>query len=220
MSLGRADDEEGDRQYVDAMEKGYVALGYGGDVDWSAEQFENFEAIKQRWRQDHPEATGNDPNIRQTYTVRAGMREGDLVVVSAGNLKFRAIGEIVGPYRYVVDEQGGYPHRRNVRWLWRDDAGQSYDEIYGKQFSQVSAYELVGSLINWNVLNEYIARGTSQPQVSSPEPWGKIGLVLNEPEGGHFLQRETLTPPVEGVDSRFRWIVRSSFPATCYDNLT
>lgn len=71
MSLGRSWAAEDDAIFQDAIRDGYIVLGYGGEVDWSDPRFDKWEAIKERWREDHPAATGNDPNMSQMYELPA-----------------------------------------------------------------------------------------------------------------------------------------------------
>ena len=117
MSLGRSADEEGMRLFQEAIEGGYVVLGWGGEVDWASSDYSDADAVMARWRQEHPEATGNDPNIQQIHALRNGMGVGDLVVISDGLTKFRAIGEVTGPYEFVPGFKWEFNHRRPVRWL-------------------------------------------------------------------------------------------------------
>jgi 5-methylcytosine-specific restriction protein B len=159
MSLGRRNDEEDARIYREALEGGYVVLGYGGEIDWSPGQYDDFEAIKARWQQDHPEATGNDANVKQLYALRGGMKIGDLVIISDGNKTFRAVGEVIGPYQFVPGLRREYNHRRSVRWLWQSDQGLPRELIYAREFIQVSAYQLDSKAINWPALKQVVAGG-------------------------------------------------------------
>ncbi len=174
MSLGRSLASEDDAIYQDAIRDGYIVLGWGGDVDWSDSKFDTWEEIKLRWRQDHPDATGNDPNMSQMFAFRINMQVGSLVVVSDGNRKFRAIGKITGPYQFVPGPNGEYNHRRAVRWLWHGDS-LPRERIYQKVFSQVSAYQLNSQSVDWDGLEQIVAGGMAKS--GSPEPYV---LIIDE----------------------------------------
>ena len=106
------------------------------------------------------------------------MSVGDLVVISDGNRKFRAIGEITGPYQFVPDYMGTFNHRRPVRWLWHSDESQPRELIYGKEFTQVSAYQLGPSMIDWSALEQIVAGGGEGKQtVGEPEAYV---LIIDE----------------------------------------
>ena len=178
MSLGRSAEEEDAPIFRDAINGDYVVLGWGGEIDWSAPEYLDFETIKARWQQDHPEATGKDPNIQQLYALRAGMKIGDLVVISDGNKKFRAIGEVTGPYQFVPVGEHEYNHRRPVRWLWHSDQGLPRELIYGRGFSQASAYWLDAEQINWPALEQIIkGGGDDERSAAEPEPYV---LIIDE----------------------------------------
>ncbi|MCP5385461.1 MAG: AAA family ATPase [Novosphingobium sp.] len=148
MSLGRAGIE--DQIFEDAIENGYAALGWGGDIDWSP--YETYEAIHERWNQDHPGTNGNDANIIQTTRFRADMKEGDVIVVSHGNKLVRAIGVVAGPYRYEPDGTSEYSHRRKVDWLKVFREPIDYSAIYDVPFMQWSCYLLKEQHLNRSAL--------------------------------------------------------------------
>jgi 5-methylcytosine-specific restriction protein B len=178
MSLGESRREEDARIFREAIKGGYVVLGWGGDINWSAPEYDDFEAIKARWRKDHPDANGKDPNISQLYTLRGQMTVGDLVVISDGNKKFRAIGKVTGPYQFVQDDIIEYHHRRPVEWIWQNDEGLPCELIYGRSFSQVSAYQLDPSVIHRPALEQIIAGGSEAAKFSgAPESYV---LIIDE----------------------------------------
>ncbi|MDF1835936.1 MAG: AAA family ATPase, partial [Alteraurantiacibacter sp. bin_em_oilr2.035] len=178
MSLGRSWASEDDAIYQGALDGGYVVLGWGGDVDWSSSEYDDWEAIKRRWRQDHPDAHGNDPNMSQIYTFRANMEVGSLIVISDGNMKFRAIAEVTGDYRFEPGPGGEYNHRRDVRWLWHSDESLPRERIYRKQLSQVSAYQMQTRQVVWDALEQIVASGGDAVATSGePEPYV---LVIDE----------------------------------------
>lgn len=175
MSLGRSREPEGAQIYRTCIDENVVMLGYGGAVDWSAIRFEDVTAIKSRWLDEDANASDLDPNIRQTHAFRNSMSVGDLVVVSDGNKRFRAIGEVVGPYLFAP-APGLYNHRREVRWLWHSDQGLDREQIYGREFSQVSIYQLDPRMIDWSTL-EQIVGGSDNEEPSSPDAYV---LIIDE----------------------------------------
>jgi hypothetical protein len=177
MSLGRSGDAEGARIYREALEGGYVVLGWGGEIDWSPSEFEDFAAVKRRWQRDHPEATGNDPNVQQPHILRSGMKVGDLVVVSLGNMRFRAIGEVTGPYEFRRSEKDEFHHRRPVRWLWRSDEGRPCELIYRRRFMMQSIYELDATQIEWPALEQIVGASAAEAGPGMPEPYV---LIIDE----------------------------------------
>ncbi|MCS5951215.1 hypothetical protein LNO88_28500 [Klebsiella pneumoniae subsp. pneumoniae] len=102
-----------DDVYEDARDNGYIALGWGGTIDWSADRFSSFNAIHDEWIKQNP---GNltPSNWTQTYPFRCEMKPGDIVIVPYGNTAFRAIAEITGDYYFVPEAEGYYAHRRPV----------------------------------------------------------------------------------------------------------
>lgn len=168
MSLGPADNPALAYIFEECIAGGYILLGYGGDVDWSDERFSEFEAIKERWKSEDPTSSGYNPNVVQIYALRANMTEGDLVIVSNGNSRFRAIGQVAGPYEFVKRDGDEYNHRRKVEWLWVGEGeGLSHEDIYDKRFSQQTLYELVDSAIKWPALEE-IAFGGQPGSEAAP----------------------------------------------------
>jgi len=197
-SLGPTWDDSFAYLFDECIEKGYILLGYGGEVDWSPDAFLDFKKIRAEWNKIDPDVDGNDPNIRQVYTLRAGMKEGDLVVVSNGNLRFRAIGRIAGPYKFVRREQDHYHHRRSVTWLWVDKGdGLSHSDIYDKRFSMQALYQMVDSSLKWPALEEIVRAGVPG---TGPKP-GYV-LIIDEINRANIYclartKTSSQTPPTE-----------------------
>lgn len=173
MSLGRAGTE--DHIFDAAIEGGYVVLGWGGDIDWTA--FATSEAIHARWLELHPGANGYDANIVQTARFRADMREGDLVVVSYGNTRFRAIGEVIGPYAFEPTDERDYNHRRAVRWLFVPDEPLPIS-FYGKPFTMRSCYPLREDHLNREALS-LLLPGAGEGDAAAPAQFVLICDEIN-----------------------------------------
>lgn len=173
MSLGRAGSE--DHIFDAAIEGDYVVLGWGGDIDWTP--YDTYESIHAKWNDLHPGTNGNDANIVQTARFRADMREGDLVVVSYGNSRFRAIGEVVGPYEFGPTEVRDYNHRRAVRWLFVPDEPLPIT-FYDKPFTMRSCYLLRDDQLNREALS-LLLPGTGGGQSATPAQFVLICDEIN-----------------------------------------
>lgn len=158
MSLGRAGVE--DEIFEDAWEGGYVVLGWGGDIDWSG--YDSYQAIHDRWNADHPGTHGSDSNIAQVNRFVVDMMPGDLVVVSYGNSKIRAIAEVVGPYQFAPTETRDYSHRRSVRWLRRFDSPIDASIVSSTNFSQKSCYPIREANLDREGLATLLPSGSSE----------------------------------------------------------
>ena len=171
-SLGDTSTDEGTTLFRECIDGDYVLLGYGGDVDWTPSEYDDLDAIKERWRKNNPAASDYDPNITLINRFRNLMKGGDLVIISLGNKKIRAIGEISGPYQYAPRKDEGYRHRRQVRWLWHDSRGLPREQIYSKGLSQLTLYEMDGEDVEWEALEQIVSGGeTTNPKIGVPEPY-------------------------------------------------
>lgn len=153
MSLGRASTES--HIYDAAIEGNYIALGWGGDVDWSDKNYDDYDAVFARWQEKKPGTSGNSGNISQVWRFRTSMKKGDIVIVSDGNFRFRAIGEVTGDYQFQLRDEG-YNHRRPVKWLAVLEKSLPIETIYDGQLSQASCYLLNSKRVKREALAEQI----------------------------------------------------------------
>lgn len=162
MSLGYTGNREDDYVFEDAIEHGYVRLGYD-PLDYSAEKYRKSEEIAAACLQrdkENPDPNRTPPSnhsgrVQCPMIFRNWMQIGDLVVISKGNSNFRAIGEITGDYEYD-DSVRSYTHRRRVRWLYKCSEGEPASEIYGKNFTMQSIYELYPKHLKPAAIERYI----------------------------------------------------------------
>jgi 5-methylcytosine-specific restriction enzyme B len=177
MSLGEAANPEDAYLFEEAIADNCILLGFG-DIDWSDERFASTDAIIDAWREREPERdapTLMSARVQCPNMFRNWMRKGDLLIISRGNGRFRAVGVVIGPYQYVPREDGGYPHRRAVRWLWSDAEGVPVEEIYDKRFMMKTLYMLSPELMNTTALNRYVT--SQQPGPAAPD---QFVLIIDE----------------------------------------
>ena len=143
MSLGNPN--AGDEYQIifdECIENGYVLLNYGGNVDFTDAHFATPEEIGNHLK-GLPDIAQKPDTIRQYINhLRNGMQNGDLVIVPARGGRFRAIGEVIGPYEFVLREDGRYNQRRRVRWLWQGAEGEFADIYNGGEFVRRTIYPL------------------------------------------------------------------------------
>ncbi|MCW2338226.1 5-methylcytosine-specific restriction protein B [Sphingobium sp. B2D3A] len=169
-----------DDVYDAALANNYIALGWGGTIDWSPERFSSFEAIKAEWQDKKPD----DPtpsNWTQTWPFRSEMKVGDIVIVPYGNTAFRAIAEVTGDYRYVPEAEGYYAHRRDVRWLLTLKEPLPLDTIIDGNFTQRTLYSVAKSRVNLAALARLIAddEGAASSPADGGEP-DQFVLIIDE----------------------------------------
>lgn len=168
IALGQRGSQE-DR-IREGLDDGLIHLGWGGDIDWSDERFDDFEEIRKTWNdQKDPDASGKDPNIEMLYAFRSGLQVGDYVVISDGRDSYRALGRVSGEYYFDADADF-HPHRRSVEWIWRDDNGAERAPFYARNFRRQSAYRLDPDRIDWDALEAVVIDPNAERPVAGARP--------------------------------------------------
>ncbi|WP_346660005.1 AAA family ATPase [Ectopseudomonas mendocina] len=143
MSLGNTLGEDASI-YQECLAGGYVLLGYGGAIDFTG--CGSRQHVQERFAQAgiKPENPATDYGITSVTAFVSRMQVGDLIVVSDGNFKFRAIGEVSGDYQFKphADFSGDYSQMRPVKWLRQYQPSLPHSELLNAQFSQMTLYEL------------------------------------------------------------------------------
>lgn len=164
LSLGEAGSEE--NVYDDCIEQGLALIGFGNDADFS--DAKNRNAIAQKFRDAGEDVSTGDYPVGAVSTFVLEMKVGDLIVVSQGNLKFRAIGEITSEYFH--HDRGGedtYSQARRVKWLRVYDAGVPHLELMKKNFSQRTVYQLHPDSISLEKLTKILSNQDETPEANS-----------------------------------------------------
>ncbi|MGY4366801.1 5-methylcytosine-specific restriction protein B [Bradyrhizobium sp. LB1.3] len=165
MSLGNS---LGDDAYIfdECIQNNYALLGYGGITDFS--DCKDREDVFNRFIQRGEAVTQDSYPVSAVNTYLLKVKEGDLLVVSEGNSKFRAIGQVDGPYRVIKrDEQSdSYGQCRSVKWLRVYKPSLPFEQLMNNQFSQMTLYELRPGSIDTSklaALLDAVATGPIEP---------------------------------------------------------
>jgi 5-methylcytosine-specific restriction protein B len=164
ISLGDASTEG--HIFEECMADGLALLGFGSNADLSgvgsrAEIVSRLHAAGEQVDSSDYAVTALDLLVRRVKT-------GDLLVVTQGNQKFRAIGEVTGDYVHV-DRDGvdTYAQGRPVRWLRRYEPARPYADLMENLFIQKTIYELRAGSINLDRLKALLA--PEQAETHAPE---------------------------------------------------
>lgn len=146
MSLGNTLTEEGETVYKECLENDYILLGYGDDIDFSG--CNDTAKIKKKYTEAGYTLKPQDYNVTAVNTLVNKMRVGDLVVVSDGNYKFKAIAEVTSDYKYLADDREDFFQKRDVKWLLTFEEPRPVDELCSSNLSQMTLYHLKDSVIS------------------------------------------------------------------------
>jgi len=143
MSLGDSTDSEDEPIYNFCIENNCIALGYGRDINY--EKCDTLAKIKTLFKEKYPD--DKDFNITAIERFKLWMKKDDIVLVSNGVKKIRAIGIITGDYEYNEKLDIRYNHFRKVKWL-KTDIATPIKEVYSSNFSMQTIYMMFNDKIS------------------------------------------------------------------------
>lgn len=116
MSLGNTLNTDDADIYDDCLKANWVRLGYGNHQDFKG--CDDLQAVLKKVREVEPNATAKDYNVNSVHWFKNEMQIGDLIIISDGIRKFRAIARVTGEYEKIdSDKYDEYDQARNVQWL-------------------------------------------------------------------------------------------------------
>ncbi len=176
VSLGQYNNSADDEIYDHCMVHGVIAVGYGGTVDVSAAKndVDIRSILKGAGMQEDGEGFGYTISVLKA--MHLDMEEGDIVFVSAGNSKVRAIGRVSGGYFMDPNAKIRFKQFRKVEWLYKD-VDIPVEDIYGKAFVMGTLYWLKPDLVKKEYFRKKV---TSTTKVN-----GRYVLIIDEINRGN-----------------------------------
>lgn len=179
MSLGNTLGEDASI-YQECLAGGYVLLGYGGAIDFTG--CSSRQHVQERFAQAgiKPENPATDYGITSVTAFVSRMQVGDLIVVSDGNFKFRAIGEVSGDYQFKphADFPGDYSQMRAVKWLRQYQPSLPHSELLNAQFSQMTLYELRSPALDRDKLKALLGKTSVMGAFTAGQVFGRDYQVV------------------------------------------
>ncbi|MDX2047592.1 MAG: AAA family ATPase [Chitinophagaceae bacterium] len=172
ISLGDTSNPDDDQIYKWCIDNGYIALGWGQANDFTGLNESQIQQMS-------PDKITKYAAQAVNYFIHY-LKTGDYVVVTYGNLQFRAIGKITGGYEFK-NVEGLRTHQfRKVQWLL-NDVELPYEELYNKQFQQQTIYRLHKREIK----KEFFVKAARD--TTAPKPKNYI-LIIDEINRGNVSQ--------------------------------
>lgn len=181
ISLGEANSAEGEKIYRDCIENNRITLGHGSNIDFTGKN--NIHEISSTFEEAGEYV--NSTIIKLVDNFKNNLRKGDIVIVSKGNLKFRAIAKVVGDYFYDEESDIRYSHFREVEWLFISNTGEEAHQLFNapseeqKRFSQLSIYPFGEDQLKQEVLQHFLS-----PNQSTEEE--RFVLIIDEINRGNI----------------------------------
>jgi 5-methylcytosine-specific restriction protein B len=182
MSLGNRNEEN--YVYEECIAQSHVLLGWGSGIDFSGVR--DKRDIIEAFREKGFNYTTADYPVIAVNAFVVGMQVGDLVVVSDGNYKFRAIGQITGDYAHLPREQEDdeFSQSRAVRWLKVFDPSSPCSAIMSNNFIMKAIYRLGPDAIDREKLRELLSTRASDVQARK-SPDARV-LIIDEINRGNI----------------------------------
>ncbi len=172
ISLGEAKNPADRIIYEYCRDNGYIAIGFA--------QGYNFSGMSESQIQEKCTEIGFKGIEAQLLNYfKNYIKIGNYVLVSNGNKYVRAIGKVTGEYEYKDDVPFEFSHFRKVEWIFVDE-NIPVEEIYDRQFSQVTLYKIDQNGLNQNFFTN---KGREESIVEKEKK--KYVLIIDEINRGN-----------------------------------
>ena len=183
MSLGNTLKDDSSI-FDECIESDYVLLGYGKGIDFSGAETKS--DIVERFRERGVDRKEGDYGVTSINVFKNKIKAGDIVVISDGNKKFRAIAQVKGDHRLIEsDERDGFLQCRDVEWLKVFDVSRPVEELFNKSLSQMTLYELKPRTVKHDVLSAMLSDQKTLNKDASSDPYV---LIIDEINRGNIAK--------------------------------
>lgn len=182
MSLGNTLKDD-TNIFDECIENDYLLLGYGKDINFNGANSKS--EIVEFFNNAGYDRKQGDYGVTSVNVFKNKIKAGDIVVISDGNKKFRAIAQVTGDYRFIESEERDHFFQcRDVEWLKVFDNSRPIEELFHKSLSQMTLYELKPKTVKLDVLSAMLADDQANDGVSH-EPYV---LIIDEINRGNIAK--------------------------------
>lgn len=179
ISLGDSTNESDQKIYEYCIQNDCIAIGFGEDIDFTG--ITDTIEIRERFRKAGIDVeSASDFNVAAIQRLILWMQSDQLVLVSNGNKRIRAIGEVSGDYYFDKDSPIRYSQFRKVKWL-HSDIDIPIKEVYPKRFSQQTIYQMDGKAFD----TEFFSNSNNKKIATNDD---KYVMIIDEINRGNIAQ--------------------------------
>lgn len=178
MSLG--DSTVGTDIFEYCIENNVLALGYGGNVNYSG--CEDSTSIKEVVTTKYEGDDNHDVVVRFMDYFKHRLKVDDIVLVSDGNHKIRAVGRVTGDYEFNPNEEISYNHFRSVEWLYSGDSLSVRQFLNEKVLSQQTIYQFNKADLNIEYIQQLLSKSDETVDIDSRD----FVLIMDEINRGNI----------------------------------
>ncbi|MFT6467614.1 MAG: 5-methylcytosine-specific restriction protein B [Oleispira sp.] len=165
LSLGNTLVSDEASVYEYCKDNDCVLLGWGDDINFSGRNDREavFKALKEK---DWDVTSGGYP-VQVINTFKNIISKDDLIIISHGNHKYRGIAVVEGDYEFLEDNDdraSGFHQSRKVRWLAHYEPARPKENIFKKDLSQRTLYQLHDETIDREKLEVELSDDASEEQ--------------------------------------------------------
>ncbi|MEH7474539.1 AAA family ATPase, partial [Priestia megaterium] len=180
MSLGNSLGSDADI-YEYCIESNVVALGWGREIDYS--DCSDRKEVKIKFLNSDPDNEERSFNIDAINRFKNWIQIGDIILISQGNHKVRAIAKVIGEYYYEPNSEISYNHFRKVEWLYHGEPIGVEQFLSNKVLSQQAIYKFSRTDINTENVRSLLS---SKQQDSLQENKQNFVLIIDEINRGNI----------------------------------
>lgn len=173
MSLGYIYSDDGIYDYC--TENNVIALGYGGDIDYTdcdSHQGVHDKVENEYYGDDEPSSV-----VSLVNCFKNNLKRDDIVIISGGNKSVRAIARVTGEYYFDDSTEIHYNHFREVEWLYVG-AFIPVEQLLTKRFTQRTIYNLRQEYLKIDELKRLLS--------GEPAEEKKYVLIIDEINRGNI----------------------------------
>lgn len=212
ISLGDSTNPDDDDIFQYCIENDLAAIGYLYDIDCtsltSKKEIEK-KAVEKGYSSD-------EFGIKALERFKLKINEGDVIFVSDGNLKLRAVGiarSVNGKdYYYDPHSEISYNHFRHVEWILTDLKIPVHD-VYYARFMQQTIYELKGHKVkkdyfnlkqnNSNNVKRYVLVIDEINRGNVPSIFGELITLIEEDKRAGGDEKSSVILPYSKEETQF-----------------